>query len=141
MKNGIIITFLLLVILGNNNAYSQDIDNSELIRSTVLQTKAALPMKIDAMTTFVDIVGGNNSLTYLYDVDMDLSQLQPQQLAFIKQKFPEMICRQMTPLICGVGKAFLEKGITINTKYKVKDGTSLAECHYSQADCVKLPSK
>ena len=147
MKKGIMTVFLWLVIVGNvcfidiRGAYSQDIDNSELIRQTVEQTKAVLPLKVDAMTTFTDIIGGNNSLTYMYEVDMDLSLMPPQQLAFLKEKFPVMICQQMTPMMCGVGKVFFEKGITITTEYKVKDGSRLAKCRYSKSDCDNLPRK
>ena len=154
MKNGIIVVLLLIIIAGgiyfiemnrkhsdNPSSNFETINNSDLIQETVRQTKTVLPMKVDAMTTFVDIIGGKNDITYLYDVDMDLSNLPPQQSAILREKFPKIICPQMVPLICSTGKVFLEKGIVINTKYKAKDGKSIVECHYSKADCAKLPQK
>ena len=93
-------------------------------------------MKIDAVTTFTDIIGGPNSLTFLYEGDMDLSKIPLDQLAAMKQQFPQMVCPKMTAIICGVGKVYFERGITINIKYYVKGGTTLGICSYSQTDCA-----
>jgi len=141
MKDGIKTILSLIAMVGTicfadiRRCYSQD-DNAELIQNTVKETKAMLPIKIDAMTTFTDIIGGQNSLTYLYEGDMDLSKVPPDQLAAMKQKFPQVVCPKMTALICGVGKVFFERGITVHIKYYVKGGTTLAVCSYSQADCA-----
>jgi len=159
MKNGFIVVLLLIVIAGaiyftissdyfKNNEYTMkndvgnsDYDNSDVIRQTVEQTKTVLPVKVDAMTTFTDVIGGKNSLTYMYEVDMDLSLITPQQRADMKEKFPKIVCPQKLPLICGTGKAFFDKGIVVNTKYNLKDGSTLVECRYSRAECAKLSSK
>ena len=162
MKNGIIIVLLLVIIAGgiyfiesNRKGYDlaieQDVasstetgttDNSALIRQTVEQTKAMLPMKVDAKTTFTDVIGGKNSLTYVYEVDANFSQLRPEQRAMLRDNFSEVICPKTVPMICGVGKVFLDNGIVINTKYKEgKSDNLIVECRYSKADCDKLPRK
>ena len=166
MKNGIILALVLIIAAGvfyfieNNHRDSHDsvieqdraaaagtiseaTDNSSLIREAVKQTKAILPMKIDAMTVFTDVVGGKNDITYIYEINMDTSQLPPEKLTLLKERFPQMICPQAVPAICAAtGKVFLEKGIVINAKYKeAKSGDVMIECHYSQADCAKLPRK
>ena len=159
MKNGAIIVLLLVLIAGgiyfievNRNSQNTEYalksdtgdagsDNSEIIRQVVRETKAKLPTKVDVMTTFTDVIGGKDSLTYLYEVDMDLSHITPMQREVIKEQFPKLVCHQMLPLVCGTGKAFFDRGIVVNTKYYLKDGSTLVECHYSHAECAKLPAK
>lgn len=169
MKNGAIIVLLLVLIAGgiyfievNRNSQNTEyalksdtsnggseksdtsnggFDNSEIIRQVVRETKAKLPTKVDVMTTFTDVIGGKDSLTYLYEVDMDLSHITPMQREVIKEQFPKFVCHQMLPLVCRTGKDFFDRGIVVNTKYYLKDGSTLVECHYSHAECARLTAK
>ena len=144
MRNGIKSILLLIAFVGVicfadiSRCYSQ-YDDAEMIRQEVAKAKKRLPIKIDAMTTFTDIIAGHNSLTYLYEVDMDVSRISSDQLAVMNQKLSQLFCPKMTAMICGVGKAYLERGITFHIKYYVKNGTTLAICNYSQTDCANLP--
>ena len=103
-------------------------ERKRLIEDAVAEAKKMLPYKVDDATTWTDVYGTNDTLHYIYNIDMDLQSLPVDQISELKPVMESQICPKVRPAMCGVAKStLLSKGISLLTHYKDKNGTLLAE--------------
>ena len=111
-------------------------ERKKLIDNAVSEAKKILPYKVDDVTTWTDVYGTNDTLHYIYNIDMDLQSLPAGQISELKPVMEAQICPKVQPAMCGIAKTtLLNKGISLLTHYKDKNGNLLAECRFAEKDC------
>jgi hypothetical protein len=60
-------------------------------KRSAIELKPKLPMKLDDVTTWIDVAATGNRLTYYYKIDVDASQVAADSLADILKGFREEV--------------------------------------------------
>ena len=112
-------------------------ERQKIINETVLETKKILPYKVDQATTWTDIYGTNDTIHYVYSVDMDTDVVPAENMAEMRALLESMVCSKIKPAMCGVANnVLLKNGISLVTHYNDNSGKSIGECRFSKADCL-----
>ena len=112
-------------------------EKKKIVDKAVTEAKKMLPFKVDQATTWTDVYGGEAEINYVYRVEMDTSAMPAEQVELLKPVLEAQICPQVKPGMCGVAnEVLLKNGISLITHYNDKSGELLAECRFTQADCL-----
>lgn len=111
-------------------------DNPKDMNFVVDMLKSSLPKKIDDITTWIDVKYDNNTISYIYQADMDTSTFSKDELLLLTNSIKLESCtnayKQMCPKIKPI---FIDEGINMQISYIDKNKTELSSCEFNQETC------
>ena len=112
-------------------------ERERLVDEAVSSAKKILPIKVDQATTWTDVYGKGDEIHYIYRVEMDVGAMPAEQVGMLKPVLEAEICPKVKPGMCGVANdTLLKNGISLKTHYNDKNGKPLAECRFTEKDCL-----
>ncbi|MBR1944886.1 MAG: hypothetical protein IJ846_01145 [Alphaproteobacteria bacterium] len=112
-------------------------EKQKLVDTAVTEAKKILPFKVDQATTWTEVYGQKNEIHYVYRIEMDLGTIPEAQTDLMRPVMEAQICPKVEPAMCGVANdTLLKNGISLITHYNDKSGKLLAECRFTQENCL-----
>jgi hypothetical protein len=121
---------LTIILLSTAALYSKD--NSGLIKRQVEKEKAFVPMKVDKNTTWTEIIGSKNIITYIYKIndfkDADVISSGKNIKKSVLDKLKKFY--NSNPNF----KVLIDQGINITYLYTNKDDNVILSFSFNPAD-------
>ena len=98
--------------------------------------KSSLPKKIDEITTWIDVEYNNNTLSYIYQADMDTSTFSKDELLLLTNSIKLESCTNAYKEMCPKIKTiFIDYGINMQISYIDKNKKELSSCEFNKETC------
>ena len=105
----------------------------EMMMSTIRQT---LPKKIDDITTWTDIEYKDDTISYIYQADIDTSKFSASETEALKSSIQNEACAKAYQEMCPkIKPMFIDQGINMRIRYFDKNKTELDSCEFNETSC------
>jgi len=114
----------------------EDNSKSKDISLMIDMLKSSLPKKIDEITTWIDVEYNNNTLSYIYQADMDTSTFSKDELLLLTNSIKLESCTNAYKEMCPKIKTiFIDYGINMQISYIDKNKKELSSCEFNKETC------
>lgn len=137
MKIFLKISIILGLCFVSQTVAAQSEEAADFADKQIVAAKSLLPMKIDEGTVWADFIREGQTVAYLYNINMDASNFTREQKDLVAIKMKEMLCPTLELAMCGATKMILEKGFSVETRYRDMKGTELFICTFTPAACER----
>lgn len=98
--------------------------------------KKTLPKKIDSETTWTDIEYGDNTISYIYQANLDTTNYSENDKLLLKKNIKQKICPKTYIEMCPkIKPMFIDEGINMRIKYLDKQNNTISACEFNQQTC------
>lgn len=98
--------------------------------------KKTLPKKIDEITSWVDIQYANNTISYIYQADIDTTTFSAEEKAALSESIKKEACTKAYQDMCPkVKPMFIDNGIFMQIRYFDKNNEELNSCEFNTETC------
>lgn len=98
--------------------------------------KKTLPKEIDDSTTWTDILYENSTISYIYQVNFDISKFSDADKTAMQEFIKNQACVDAYKDMCPKIKTmFIDEGINVKIRYIDKKNTELNFCEFNKETC------
>ena len=98
--------------------------------------KKTLPKKIDSETTWTDIEYADNTISYIYQANIDTTNYSANDKLLLKRNIKRKICPNTYAEMCPkIKPMFIDEGINMRIKYLDKQDTEISSCEFNKQTC------
>lgn len=113
-----------------------EVSREEQINSMITTIRQTLPKKIDEVTSWTDIQYNDNTISYIYTAEIDVSEYSPAEYTELTENIQKEACVKATTDMCPkIKPMFIEHGINMKIKYLDKKSTQIGECIFNTKTC------
>lgn len=98
--------------------------------------KKTLPKKIDDITTWVDIAYDNDTISYIYKVDLDVTTFSRAERTVLEKSIEEEACVKARQDMCPkIKPMFIDEGTDMRIRYFDKNDEEFSACEFNKQTC------
>jgi len=111
-------------------------DNDEQIAMMMDTIKKTLPKKIDSETTWTDIEYADNTISYIYQANINTTNYSEEDKTRLKKNIKQQICPKTYDEMCPkIKPMFIDEGINMRIKYFDKANNEIGTCEFNKETC------
>lgn len=98
--------------------------------------KKTLPKKIDSETSWTDIEYADNTISYIYQANLDTTNYSGNDKLLLKKNIKQKICPKTYVEMCPkIKPMFIDEGINMRIKYLDKQDNEISSCEFNEQTC------